>query len=97
MVDGKKLVVSASPHLRTKDTTTRIMLDVIIALLPALGAATAIFGPRVLAVTATTVISAVLSEYVARKVMKKHNTIKDLSAVVTGLILAFNLDRKSVV
>ena len=60
MVNGKKLVVSASPHLRTKDTTTKIMLDVIIALLPALGAATAIFGPRVLAVTATTVISAVL-------------------------------------
>ena len=91
MVNGKKLVVSASPHLRTKDTTTGIMLDVIIALLPALGASTAIFGPRVLAVTATTVISAVLSEYVARKVMKRHNTIKDLSAVVTGLILAFNL------
>lgn len=91
MVNGKKLVVSASPHLRTKDTTTKIMLDVIIALLPALGASTAIFGPRVLAVTATTVISAVLSEYVARKVMKRHNTIKDLSAVVTGLILAFNL------
>lgn len=91
MVDGKKLVVSASPHLRAKDTTTRIMLDVIIALLPALGAAIAIFGPRVLAVTATTVITAVLSEYVARKVMKRHNTIGDLSAVVTGLILAFNL------
>ena len=91
MVNGKKLVVSASPHLRTKDTTTRIMLDVIIALLPALGASTAIFGPRVLAITATTVLSAVLSEYVARKVMKRHNTLKDLSAVVTGLILAFNL------
>ncbi len=91
MVDGKKLVVSASPHLRTKDTTTGIMLDVIIALLPALVAAVAIFGPRVLAVTATTVITAVLSEFVARKVMKRHNTIGDLSAVVTGLILAFNL------
>ncbi len=91
MVDGKKLVVSASPHLRTKDTTTGIMLDVIIALIPALIAAVAIFGPRVLAVTATTVISAVLSEFVARKVMKRHNTIGDLSAVVTGLILAFNL------
>ena len=91
MVDGKKLVVSASPHLRTKNTTTGIMLDVIIALLPALVAAVAIFGPRVLAVTATTVISAVLSEFAARKVMKRHNTIGDLSAVVTGLILAFNL------
>ncbi len=91
MVDGKKLVVSASPHLRTKDTTQRIMLDVVISLVPALVAAVVLFGPRVLAVTATTVITAVLSEFVARKVMKRHNTIQDLSAVVTGLILAFNL------
>ena len=91
MVDGKKLVVSASPHLRTKDTTQRIMLDVVIALIPALIAAVVLFGPRVLAVTATTVITAVLSEFAARKVMKRHNTIQDLSAVVTGLILAFNL------
>ncbi|MBQ2842037.1 MAG: RnfABCDGE type electron transport complex subunit D [Clostridia bacterium] len=91
MVNGKKLVVSASPHLRTKDTTSRIMLDVVIALIPALIAAVILFGPRVLAVTATTVISAVLSEYLARKVMKRHNTIGDFSAVVTGLILAFNL------
>lgn len=91
MVDGKKLVVSASPHLRSSATTTRIMLDVIIALMPALAAAIAIFGPRVLAVTATTVITAVLSEFLARKAMKRHNTIGDLSAVVTGVILAFNL------
>ncbi len=91
MVDGKKLVVSASPHLRNKDTTRGIMLDVIIALIPTLIAAVVLFGPRVLAVTATTVISAVLSEFAARKVMKRHNTIGDLSAVVTGLILAFNL------
>ncbi len=91
MVDGKKLVVSASPHLRSKDTTTRIMLDVIIALLPTLVASVAIFGPRVLAVTATTVISAVLAEFAARKAMKRHNTLGDLSAIVTGLILAFNL------
>lgn len=91
MVDGKKLVVSASPHLRSSATTTRIMLDVIIALMPALAASIAIFGPRVLAVTATTVITAVLSEFLARKAMKRYNTIGDLSAVVTGVILAFNL------
>ena len=91
MVNGKKLVVSASPHLRTKKTTTGIMLDVIIALIPSLIASVVIFGPRALAVSATTIITAVLSEFVARKVMKRHNTIKDLSAVVTGLILAFNL------
>ena len=91
MVNGKKLVVSASPHLRSTTTTTKIMLDVIIALMPALAASIVIFGPRVLAVTATTVITAVLSEYIARKVMKRNNTVGDLSAVVTGLLLAFNL------
>ena len=91
MVNGKKLVVSASPHLRNKTTTTKIMLDVIIALIPAFIASIILFGPRVLAVTATTIVTAVLSEYIARKVMKRHNTLSDLSAVVTGLILAFNL------
>ena len=91
MVNGKKLVVSASPHIRSERTTTRIMLDVIIALIPALIASVIFFGPKVLAVTATTVITAVLAEYISRKVMKRHNTIGDLSAVVTGLILAFNL------
>ena len=91
MVNGKKLVVSASPHLRNNTTTTKIMLDVIIALIPAFIASIILFGPRVLAVTATTIVAAVLSEFVARKVMKRHNTIGDLSAVVTGLILAFNL------
>lgn len=91
MVNGKKLTVSASPHLHSSKTTTAIMLDVIISLIPALIAAVFIFGPRVLAVTATTVISCVLSEYISRKVMKRSNTIGDLSAVVTGVILAFNL------
>ena len=91
MVNGKKLTVSASPHLRSSKTTRGIMLDVIIALIPALIAATVIFGPRVLAVTATTVITCVLSEFAARKIMKHSVTIGDLSAVVTGIILAFNL------
>ena len=91
MVNGKKLVVSASPHLRSTQTTTRIMLDVVISLIPALIAAIFIFGPRVLCVAAVSVSSAVLAEYVSRKVMKRHQTIGDLSAVVTGLILALNL------
>ncbi len=91
MVNGKKLVVSASPHLRSTQTTTRIMLDVIISLIPALVAAIFIFGPRVLCVTAVSVSCAVLAEYVSRKIMKRHQTIGDLSAVVTGLILALNL------
>ena len=91
MVDGKKLIVSASPHLRTKDTTRRIMLDVIIALIPTLIASAFIFGPRALVVTCVTVGTCVISEYLCRKVMKRHNTIGDLSAIVTGIILAFNL------
>lgn len=91
MVNGKKLVVSASPHLRSKFTTTGIMLDVVIALIPAFIASIFIFGPRTICVTAVCVASAVLSEYVSRKVMKRHQTIGDLSAVVTGLILALNL------
>ncbi len=91
MVNGKKLVVSASPHLRSTQTTTRIMLDVVISLIPALIAAIFIFGPRVLCVAAVSISSAVLAEYVSRKAMKRHQTIGDLSAVVTGLILALNL------
>ncbi len=88
---GKKLTVSASPHIHSRSTSKRIMLDVIIALVPELIASTIIFGFRVLAVTATTVGVCVLSEYLARRAMKRHNTIGDLSAVVTGILLAFNL------
>ncbi len=88
---NKKLTVSASPHVRAPHTVTGIMLDVIIALIPSLIAADVIFGYRVLMVTLVCVGSAVLSEYVSRIVMKRHQTISDLSAVVTGLLLAFNL------
>lgn len=86
-----KLVVSASPHFRSKDTTRGIMLDVIIAMLPALVASGVLFGYRAITLTAVSVISCVLFEYLSRKVMKRHNTIGDLSAVVTGMLLAFNL------
>lgn len=91
MVNDKKLVVSASPHIHSDASSRRIMLDVIIALIPALIASAAIFGPRALAVAATTIASAVLAEFLARKAMKRPNTIGDLSAVVTGLLLALNL------
>ncbi len=88
---NKKLTVSASPHVRSPHTASGIMLDVIIALIPALIAAVVIFGTQVLLVTLVCVGAAVLSEYLSRKVMKRHQTIGDLSAVVTGLLLAFNL------
>ncbi len=86
-----KLTVSASPHVRSNATTTGIMLDVIIALMPALIASVFLFGPRALAVSAVCVGVCVLAEFLSRKAMKKTNTIGDLSAIVTGLLLAFNL------
>ena len=88
---AKRLTVSASPHVRSSETTTGIMLDVIIALVPALVMSAIYFGSRALVLTAVTVASCVLSEFVCRKVMKRDNTLGDLSAVVTGIILAFNL------
>ncbi len=88
---AKKLTVSASPHVRSNETTTGIMLDVIIALIPALVMAVVYFGLRALTLSLVCVGSAVLSEHLSRKVMKRENTIGDLSAIVTGLILAFNL------
>lgn len=85
------LTVSASPHKRTADTTRGIMLDVILALVPALILSVVLFGPRALLVTAVSVAACVLFEFLARKVMKRSTTIGDLSAVVTGILLAFNL------
>lgn len=85
------LLVSSSPHLRNGDTTQRIMLDVIIALLPALAAGVYFFGFRALTVTMVTILACIISEYLARIIMKREQTIGDLSAVVTGLLLALNL------
>lgn len=87
----KKLIVSSSPHLRSGATTQKIMLDVIIALIPAAVASCILFGWKALMLIAVCVFSCVLCEYICRKVMKRSNTVGDLSAVVTGLLLAFNL------
>ena len=86
-----KLTVSASPHFRSRQTSSGIMLDVIIALIPSLVAAYVIFGVRTLILSAVSVISCVVFEYICRRIMKRHNTISDLSAVVTGLLVAFNV------
>jgi electron transport complex protein RnfD len=87
----KKLTVSASPHVRSAQTVSGIMLNVIIALIPALAASVWLFGPRVLLICLVTVGTCMLSEYLSRRIMKRSNTLGDLSAVVTGLLLAFNL------
>ena len=87
----EKLIVSPSPHLRSGATTQKIMMDVIIALVPAVIASAIIFGPRALMLVAISVATCVVSEWICRKVMKRENTIADLSAVVTGILLAFNV------
>lgn len=86
-----KLILSVSPHLRGKTTTTLIMLDVIIALIPTVIASSLIFGIRAALLIAVCVAACVLSEFIFNLICKKPNSIGDLSAVVTGIILAFNL------
>lgn len=90
-MEDSKLLVSSSPHLKDSSTTRRIMLDVVIALIPAAAFGAYFFGARVLLVILTTVLSCVISEYIAAKALGKKSTIGDLSAVVTGLLLALNL------
>ena len=85
------LVVSPVPHIRCDLTTQRVMGNVIIAMLPALVASTIIFGLRSLLVVAVTTASCVLCEYLWCRLRKIPSTVSDLSAVVTGLLLAFNL------
>ena len=86
-----KLIVSSSPHFNGGKTTQNIMLDVIIALVPAMIASVILFGFRAAVVILTCVASCVLSEYLCRKVMKRPQTVGDLSCVVTGILLALNL------
>ncbi len=83
--------VSSSPHVRSKDTTDRIMLYVIIALLPASLFGIYNFGFHALLLIVITILSCVASEWAFNKITKRKETIKDLSAVVTGLLLALNL------
>lgn len=86
-----RVVVTSSPHIKTDDGTTAIMADVIIALIPALVISILTFGFRALTITATCVISCVLFELAYNKINKQALTITDLSAVVTGVLLGYNL------
>ena len=85
------LTVASSPHIKRPDTTRGIMSDVVIALAPAATYGCILFGLRALAVLITSVSVAVLCEFLWNKALKKPNTIKDISAVVTGLLLGMNL------
>ena len=84
-------VVSGTPHVRSKESIQSIMRDVIIALVPATAAGIYYFGLRALILIVAAIISAVFFEWLYEKIKKKPVTINDLSAVVTGLLLAMNL------
>jgi len=86
-----RYIVTASPHIRAKVSTNTIMRDVLIALAPALVASIAIFGLRALLITLVSVVACVFFEWGFEKLTKKPSTICDLSAAVTGVLLAFNL------
>ena len=85
------LTVSPSPHLKHRDTTRTIMLTVILSLLPALIWSIVTFGWRSLTLTVVSVFFCVLFEFLYQRLMKKQVTVLDFSAVVTGLLIAFNL------
>ncbi|MBR5510248.1 MAG: RnfABCDGE type electron transport complex subunit D [Lachnospiraceae bacterium] len=86
-----KFEVTSSPHIRGKNHTQRIMLDVILALIPALAVGVWHFGMRAFAVTVVSIGAALAAEWVCGLVLYHRSTIKDLSAVVTGLLLALTL------
>jgi RnfABCDGE-type electron transport complex D subunit/RnfABCDGE-type electron transport complex G subunit len=90
-MNDKLLNVSSSPHIRSKLTTGSVMTDVVIALLPATVVGVYRYGLHAFLVIALSILAAVLSEYVFDLITKKPNTIKDGSAVVTGLLLALSL------
>ena len=85
------LIVSYAPHIRTHRTTQKLMLDVIIALMPALIASIIFFGINSLLLVLTSVASCVFFEFIWEKIFKLDVTVGDLSSVVTGILLAFNM------
>ena len=93
----EKLIISTSPHIHVKDTTQSIMRDVLIALAPASVAAVVFFGFGALLNILLCVGTCMLSEFLFNVITKKTQTVTDLSAAVTGLLLALNLSTKATV
>lgn len=85
------LHLSASPHVRHSETVTKIMIWVVLALVPSLVASYIFFGVRALLLTVVSVITAVVTEWIATKIMRRPSSISDFSAVVTGILVAFNV------
>ena len=88
-MNEKRLSIAMSPHASSPVGTRNLMMDVVIALIPALCFAIFFFGPRAFLLTAVSVVGCVFFEWAYRKLMKKSNTVGDLSAVITGILLAF--------
>ncbi len=86
-----RLTVSSSPHIRSTETTQKIMRDVTIALLPAAAFGVYNFGLRALAILVLSILTAIVTEAACQKIRKQPITIDDFSAVVTGLLLGMNL------
>ena len=87
-----RIFAAPSPHIHGGENTRTIMGDVVLALLPALAVSTYVFGMQALFITAVSVVSCVVFEFIiSRLLLKRKSTIGDLSAVVTGVLLAFNL------
>lgn len=86
-----KYIVSSSPHIHAEDSISSIMLDVLIALIPATICGIYFFGINSILVILTSIASCVISEYGYQRIMKKNTTINDFSAIVTGLLLALNM------
>lgn len=85
------LQVSSSPHIRDKATSSALMRDVALALVPAVIASGIIFGLRAIVIILLSVLSSMGFEYLSRRIMKRNNTLSDWTAVITGVLLAFNL------
>ncbi len=89
--EGTLLLVGSSPHIHAPGDISTIMRDVLVALVPAVVAAAVFFGLRAIALVVTCAATCVLGEWLCRRAMGRDNTVRDLSAVVTGVLLALNL------
>lgn len=88
----KNLIVAPSPHITSKNSTQKLMLNVIIALIPALALSIIFYGASILLITVVSIISCIVFEWIIGKLLlKRESSITDLSATLTGLLLAFNL------
>ncbi|HCX65557.1 MAG TPA: Na+-transporting NADH:ubiquinone oxidoreductase subunit D, partial [Eubacteriaceae bacterium] len=91
-MNEQMLTVSSSPHIRASHSTSSVMRDVVIALVPAFIAGVIFFGMPMVTLTAISVMTAVITEAVIQKyVLKKPVTVNDWSSVVTGVLIAFNV------